>query len=381
MSNDKNSKIFCSIIRKDCILFNEIQAGDITTNEVFYAFDTNAGEHGNEVRDKWIKPILEREGLELYYFKESNESGTHYLCRNICRHIREAAFIIADVGLCENKSSDKTSINPNVALEIGIAFGFQKNVIFIADEPYIPISNLAGIDICFYPSDFGRDGKVEHLIHTLAMNALCFDKVKIYRNEDQWDEAIAKAEISIPGDRLLFSRNLTRLSRPRDIYEKEYYTIYPNDHDNVFNAMSRRDNRIQEFNKQIVNFNYYDIYDKEKIEKYIKERNLSYTLSLEEIEQHIEEFERIISFPNYYVGLYEESIPFNYVIKGDSVVLMGRMFIATKLGSIQGILFSSREIVEEFKKQFWESWRKIKPEDKEKNKIVQWLKSLIKRYY
>ena len=69
MSNDKNSKIFCSIIRKDCILFNEIQAGDITTNEVFYAFDTNAGEHGNEVRDKWIKPILEREGLELYYFK------------------------------------------------------------------------------------------------------------------------------------------------------------------------------------------------------------------------------------------------------------------------------------------------------------------------
>lgn len=97
----------------------------------FDAAYTDAYEYG-------IKVALKNLGM-TYYRADSDVSNVDIMCK-ICREIQSCRVVIANI----------SSLNPNVMLELGLAYGIGKHVMIIKDKNTKNISDLGCIEYIEY---------------------------------------------------------------------------------------------------------------------------------------------------------------------------------------------------------------------------------------
>lgn len=105
-------------------------------NKVFVAMPFS-----DEYRDSYeygVKIVLDQMGLE-YYKADNAISNKDIMCK-ICREIQSCSKVIANI----------SGLNPNVMLELGLAYGLGKEVIVIKDKKTTTISDLGSIEYIEY---------------------------------------------------------------------------------------------------------------------------------------------------------------------------------------------------------------------------------------
>lgn len=85
-----------------------------------------------------IKLVLEQKGL--IHFKADNEIKNKDIMCKICEQIQSCGKIIANI----------SGLNPNVMLELGVAYGLGKEVIVIKDTKTTTINDLGSIEYVEY---------------------------------------------------------------------------------------------------------------------------------------------------------------------------------------------------------------------------------------
>lgn len=105
-------------------------------NRVFVAMPFS-----DEYRDSYeygIKLVLDALGID--HFKADNEiSNKDIMCKN-CRELQSCSKVIANI----------SGLNPNVMLELGLAYGLGKEVIVIKDKKTASISDLGSVEYIEY---------------------------------------------------------------------------------------------------------------------------------------------------------------------------------------------------------------------------------------
>ena len=85
-----------------------------------------------------VKLVLDRMGIEHY--KADNEVNNKDTMCKICKEIQSCGIVIANI----------SSLNPNVMLELGLAYGLGKKVVIIKDKKTTTVSDLGGIEYIEY---------------------------------------------------------------------------------------------------------------------------------------------------------------------------------------------------------------------------------------
>jgi hypothetical protein len=105
-------------------------------NKVFVAMPFN-----DEYRDSYdfgIKIVLDQSGIE--HFKADNEIKNKDMMCKICEQLQSCGKVIANI----------SGLNPNVMLELGLAYGLGKDVIIVKDKKTTLISDLGSIEYIEY---------------------------------------------------------------------------------------------------------------------------------------------------------------------------------------------------------------------------------------
>ncbi len=95
----------------------------------------------DDYRDSYeygVKLILDQLSIE-YYRADDEISNKDIMCK-ICCEIQSCGKIIANI----------SELNPNVMLELGLAYGLGKEVIVIKDKKTASISDLGSIEYIEY---------------------------------------------------------------------------------------------------------------------------------------------------------------------------------------------------------------------------------------
>lgn len=85
-----------------------------------------------------VKLVLEQHGIE--YYKADNEISNRDIMCKICRELQSCGKVIVNI----------SGLNPNVMLELGLAYGLGKEVIVIKDKKTTSISDLGSVEYIEY---------------------------------------------------------------------------------------------------------------------------------------------------------------------------------------------------------------------------------------
>ncbi len=105
-------------------------------NKVFVAMPFS-----DDYRDSYeygIKLILDQ--LAIEHYRADNEISNKDIMCKICREIQSCGRVIANI----------SGLNPNVMLELGLAYGLGKEVIVIKDKKTTSISDLGSVEYIEY---------------------------------------------------------------------------------------------------------------------------------------------------------------------------------------------------------------------------------------
>jgi len=105
-------------------------------NKVFVAMPFN-----DDYKDSYeygVKLVLDQLGIEQ--FKADNEIQNKDVMCKICKEIQSCGIVIANI----------SGLNPNVMLELGLAYGLGKKVIVIKDKKTTTVSDLGSIEYIEY---------------------------------------------------------------------------------------------------------------------------------------------------------------------------------------------------------------------------------------
>ena len=119
-------------------------------NRVFVAMPFS-----DEYRDSYeygVKIVLDQMGLEHY--KADNEISNKDIMCKICREIQSCSKVIANI----------SGLNPNVMLELGLAYGLGKEVIVIKDKKTTAISDLGSVEYIEYSHAGELQQKLPHVL-------------------------------------------------------------------------------------------------------------------------------------------------------------------------------------------------------------------------
>ena len=105
-------------------------------NKVFVAMPFS--DDYRDIYEYGIKLALEKMGME--HFKADNEISNKDIMCKICKEIQTCGTVIANI----------SGLNPNVMLELGLAYGLGKKVIVIKDKKTTAISDLGSVEYIEY---------------------------------------------------------------------------------------------------------------------------------------------------------------------------------------------------------------------------------------
>jgi hypothetical protein len=105
-------------------------------NKVFVAMPLS--EDYKDSYEYGVKIALEQKGIE--HFKADNEISNKDIMCKICKELQSCGKMIANI----------SGLNPNVMLELGLAYGLGKDVIVIKDKKTTTVSDLGSIEYIEY---------------------------------------------------------------------------------------------------------------------------------------------------------------------------------------------------------------------------------------
>ncbi|NCB18812.1 MAG: hypothetical protein EOM61_04225 [Bacteroidia bacterium] len=123
---------------------------DLKRNRVFIAMPFS-----NEYLDSYnygIVPALDSLGYE--HFKADNELSNKDIMCKICREIQSCSLAIINI----------SSLNPNVMLEQGLAYGLGKPVIIIKDKNTKAVSDIGSIEYIEYEHAYDLQQKLSRAL-------------------------------------------------------------------------------------------------------------------------------------------------------------------------------------------------------------------------
>jgi transcriptional regulator with XRE-family HTH domain len=198
-----------------------------------------------------------------------------------------------------------------------------------------------------------------------------------------WAQTIFATEISTEGPRKSALGYLSARVRPIELTLKQYLWdgVSDDDLDSIRDLLiKRRDSWL----RTLEVFRCQEIYPKLWIEKYCRERRwFGQTLSRSDVIAHLMAIEaELVQYPNYEIGLLTgEELYFNFIIQGPYVLVEGGYETEPKPAHrvVGGIRISIPEVVRSFDSEFERMWNSIPEPDRDREKIIAWLRDQRKQ--
>lgn len=329
---------YCPLKNIPCDRFHELSA---FPNKVFISFDSKI----DNVFLEDIKSIVRKKGLEPTDFKEETRAVQFY-CEHICKEIQDSLFIIADLSYWPDKQYHeaepyiKYAANPDVAMEIGLAYAFEKPVILLINRYQKKLSNLEGVNVCYYdfePANLQRFYQdLQNVIENTICGVLSKKKVEfIYEFERVLKDVVIPLENLCSEERLLIRNDFDVITKIISIHE-EFYEY--------------KKRSIKIFEEKMSNgVKYRDIVSSQCLK----------TSDPKRINQVIKILEK---YPNYEIAITPYKIPFILEIIDNKVGWLQQWseYPVRNIPIMQCIVFAIRGTVEEMKNMFNSLWNNEK---------------------
>jgi CheY-like chemotaxis protein len=111
----------------------------------------------NDTYQLGIKPVMESFNLKSWFADEDKKTGD--ISCKICGTLQSCRFAIMDI----------SGLNPNVCIEVGLAYGYGKHVILLKNKQTRAPSYLAGIEYVEYTSTESLKGKLPSYIESALL--------------------------------------------------------------------------------------------------------------------------------------------------------------------------------------------------------------------
>jgi hypothetical protein len=118
----------CFMTHQDCIYERDIQQALSPKSRKSLFLISPFGSPYNEIFQDIVKPAGKKAGLDVWRADVAFQLG-FVMCTKICKLMQEATYVVADL----------THDNPNVFYELGLAWGFAKNIVIMRDAE-LPVS-------------------------------------------------------------------------------------------------------------------------------------------------------------------------------------------------------------------------------------------------
>lgn len=358
----------------ECSFHKELPSKGISTSNVFFVFDSKAHEEDKLMR-KYLENWLSNYDLNLCAYDTNIGASKMAFCEHICRKIIESPFIIADVTDYSNNDK-KYQINPNVMLEIGIAMGYQKDLLLITRKPLkkpLPF-DIAGFSIFQIQNE---PEKVQEAIDRLSKKNPSYPLFKIITGTGNSINGLFEKIESHSINRKYVQNYLTTMSR-RDVVSKaiakDFYKAKA-DIDEYINIAKKRKKLFYDDIKR--GFNIQIVYQRNDVETRIRNFHTAYEFDVkpEEMLHQINEHLKLIEYDNFNIGLIDQPLPYLFSIFGDNIVLIENEIEGKFEGQIHigGMIHTSNVSVDEFSFEFSRLW-----DNSETNKevVIEWLERL-----
>lgn len=147
-----------------CFLFNNVRCKKLpilqNPQEVFAGYQFESKYYKTENLKLMIEEVFKEQGRKVY-FPDDHHGNTHISC-DVCAHILSCCLGIFEI----------TDSNPNVMMELGLAYGACKHCVLVhkngVDTPNIPV-NLSGIERIEYDSEVDIREKLRRFLSGLNL--------------------------------------------------------------------------------------------------------------------------------------------------------------------------------------------------------------------
>ncbi|MBU7046194.1 MAG: hypothetical protein HXS54_07115 [Theionarchaea archaeon] len=358
-----------------CSYYEELPAEGISTDKVFFIYDSHGGEQCDQLKRR-LELWLKENKLSLFSFDMYSGASSDIFCSVICRKIQESPFVIADIS-CYEDSATRYFANPNVMLEVGLGLGFQKEVILVTTSKQydrIP-SDISGVTVFNFANENGKK-RIRKAIREMAKRNPSFPLFDIIKGDGiTIAELFAKVEEQT-SVKYHVQDYLLKLSRPMKTLEGFAYKYIPDE--------KKRRRYIELVKRRYANFmnalnagkgEYNVIYDEKAISKLISENcaNDEYLIAREELIQQIENNINYLNYDNFHMYLSEDPVPFNFSVLDEKIVIVESNISEGLYESkfqVCGLLYTTRLAVEKY---LSETQNIIAQSISDKNEIEQWL--------
>jgi hypothetical protein len=368
-----------------CRFFDDLPSNGFTHRTVFFAYDAKNPQI--EAIKYTLRNLLDNLKLKLITFEDSNIPTGHYFCDSICQEIRRCAFVIADLGKWDSQAQRYNS-NPNVTLEVGMAWGFRKKLIcFTCSEDgirEIP-SNFAGMDLLIYPAEFfGDNSKLSRVIQEIINDLSMYDPVTLVSSGEKYRELTIIVN-KLDGQRYGVHRRLPTIALSEEDQKTRLMDKYEGDEAMVkkhFDYWKERKSIWE--NKKTTGYKTWAVFDKGSIEKHIRD-NSGYGSPLKSngMKKFIDKFIEYLDRDDFLVAFTEEPVQFTFQVVEDKIAWLYSIATEKVDSLLSGILFTSQGTVNSFQKIFSDIYQKTKdryPNNCNKDSIKNWLNCLKDPY-
>lgn len=200
------------------------------------------------------------------------------------------------------------------------------------------------------------------------------------------------------GDKYVFKGDIPTTTLPLDLYEK-YLKLATKKHKEIKENLFLHKRRVDAFESQIKYYKFKDIFFKESIEHLVKEKSYFFdsyyifdniTLDNNDIKSHLENIIYMLEkYENYEIALvnkkdFENISKICWMVKENSGVFIQKLndkTFKTHLGNNYfenvDLLISENEVIDAFIRYFLSIWNSFPSVNKDKKKIIRWIKSQI----
>ena len=391
----KDKSKICPIVSNGkCRFSKETMTNSFRKPQVFFAFDNVSSSnkdyrHLQELVKKSIESLINNLGYEFIAYDTSNMEGLDWFCNKICYQIQNSALLIADISTYQ-KISSKYSINPNVALELGLALGFGTKTLLMTSTPEKSIpADLRNFEIYKFDEDI-KNGKFKNAIVNSLTNQNISSGFELISNKSIYIEKILDIE-SITSDWLLALDYHSYLFRSIESLRKlaKDNSSDEDDYQKRIEFTEKRWNNLRRLLRNDNDIKVYHIYETKGIKDYfstgVERRKSSPNSEFVEssfLISEIEETKKLIKefYPKLQIAFTDRHMPYAFLVRPNHCSIIDSK--SDMNDALNAIIASYYGIVEELERTFWIYWNEIPYENKTKNYILDYydyLKSLIKK--
>ena len=269
----------------------------------------------------------------------------------------------------------KYTVNPNVAFELGIAFGFKTKFLLISSTEVDKLpADFKNLEIIKFKEDFDNGKLDKYLKNYLNLNYTSAG-FEIVAGTETWGNKILQAE-SFDADWLLAAEYHSTLFKSMEHINKflEHRRVnYQQSNSNIVSRWRKFRVVLERNDKN----RYYHIFELKGVKQYFSTgysrlNNTKESIKVEpeslllEIDQTIELLKK--HYPRLMIAFYEGKLPYGFFVRPDNCVIIDSQ--SEFPDSLNGIVSTLKGIVDEMTRVFWVHWNEIPNEHKQLDYVI-----------